>query len=98
MSLTGDLIAHDLAGAEGHHAPRSDRNLDSGLGVAADPLSLVAQNESAEAGNLHVPAFRERMAHVVQNALDDAGAFGARKAELAVNDVRQVSAGQRIAG
>jgi hypothetical protein len=50
----GDPVAHDLAGAEGHHAARRDRHFDAGLGIAADPLALVAQDEAAEAGNLDV--------------------------------------------
>src|SRR5688572_8111519 len=50
----GDPFAHDLAGAERQHPPGRDRHLDAGLGVAADPLALVAQDEAAEAGNLHI--------------------------------------------
>ena len=54
--LLGDPVAHDLAGAEGHHPARRDRHFDAGLGIAADPLALVAQDEAAEAGNLDVLA------------------------------------------
>src|SRR3982750_1477001 len=77
----GDSVAHDLARAEGHHSARRDRHLDPGLGIAADPLTLVAQDEGAEARNLDVLALRERVAHVVKHALDDVRRFGSRQAE-----------------
>src|SRR5438105_189382 len=83
----GDPLAHDLAGAEGQHPPRRDRHFDAGLGIAADPLALVAQDEAAEAGNLHILAIGERAAHMGENALDDAGGFGAGEADLAMDDV-----------
>src|SRR5438105_10633094 len=76
-SALGDPVAHDLACAEGHHAPRSDRNLDAGLWVAADPLTLVAQDECAESGHFHILADGERVAHVVKHAFDHASRFGA---------------------
>src|SRR5438270_4996875 len=76
-SAPGDPVAHDLAGAEGHHPPRSDRHFDSGLWVAADSLALVAQDERAESGDLHVLSGGEAVAHVVQHALDQPGRFGA---------------------
>src|SRR5690242_6462943 len=97
-SLPGDPVAHDLAGAEGHHAPRSDRHLDARLRVAPDALALVAQDESSKAGDLHVGAFGERVAHVVENALNHAGRLGARQAQLAMNDIGQVGARQRAVG
>src|SRR5690242_12722029 len=93
-----DLVAHDLAGAEGHHPPRSDRHLDAGLRIASDALALVAQDEGAEARNLHVLPFGERMAHVVKHPLDHARRFRARQAEAAVDDVGEVRASQCVAG
>src|SRR5690348_4254508 len=97
-SLPGDPVAHDLAGAEGHHAARGDRHFDTGLGVAADALALVAQDEGAETGDLHIAAVGKRVAHVVQHTLDHAGGFGARQAELAMHDVGQVGARQGTVG
>src|SRR5689334_9421006 len=72
----GDPLAHDLTGAEGEHAARRDRHLDAGLGIAADPLALVAQDEAAEARNLDVLAVGERGAHMMEDALDDARRLG----------------------
>src|SRR3954465_14813421 len=66
-----DPVAHDLAGAEGHHAARGDRHFDAGLGVAPDALALVAQDEGAEAGDLDVRALGQRVAHVMQHAFDE---------------------------
>src|SRR6185369_6201805 len=94
-SALRDPVAHDLAGAEGHHPPRRDRHLDPGLRIAPDPLALVAQDEGAEARHLDVRALGQGMAHVVQDALDDIGRFGARQAELAVYGVGKVRARQR---
>src|SRR5689334_395036 len=96
--LPGDPIAHDLASAEGHHSPGGDRHLDSRLRVSAHALSLVAQDEGSEAGNLHVVPFGKRVAHVVKNALDQAGAFSTRQAELAMHDVGQVGTSQSAVG
>src|SRR5690242_5889492 len=96
--LPGNPIAHDLAGAEGHYAPRSDRHLDAGLRVAADSLPLVAKDEGAEAGDLHVRALGQRMAHVVQDALDEPRRLRPRKAKLAMHDVGQVGTCQSAIG
>src|SRR3954452_12204285 len=81
-SALGDPVAHDLAGAEGHHPARRDRHFDARLRVAADALALVAQNEGAEARDLHILTLRQSVAHVMQDALDDVRRFGARKPEL----------------
>ena len=67
------------------------------FGIAADALALVAQDEAAEAGDLHILALGQRMAHVVQHALDELGRFRAGQSEPVVDDVRQVGAGQRPA-
>src|SRR5689334_19670733 len=69
-SALRDPVAHDLAGAEGHHAARCDRHFDACLRIPADALALVAQDEGAEAGNLHILTFGERMTHVMENTLD----------------------------
>src|SRR5947208_3680353 len=82
-----DSVAHDLAGAEGHDAPRSDRHFDARLWVAADALALVAQDEGAESRHLDVCPFGQRVAHVVEHALDHARRLGARQPEPPVNDV-----------
>src|SRR5574338_1027755 len=85
-----DPVAHDLTGAEGHHPPWSDRHFDAGLGIAADALALVAQDEGAEAGDLHIGALGERGAHVMEDALDDIGRFCPGQPELAVHDIGKV--------
>src|SRR6476659_4019530 len=71
-SALRDPVAHDLARAEGHHASRCDRHLDPGLGIAADPLTLVAQDEGAESGHFHILSDGQRVAHVVEHAFDHA--------------------------
>src|SRR5678815_1828321 len=69
-ALPGDPVAHDLACAEGHHPARRDRHFDARLGVPADTLALVAEDEGAEAGDLDVLSLGQRMTHVVKHALD----------------------------
>src|SRR5439155_5629010 len=72
-SALRDLVAHDLAGAERHDAPRCDRHFDAGLRIAADSLTLVAQDERAETRKLDVLPLGKRVTHVMKNTLDDAG-------------------------
>src|SRR5688500_13177676 len=91
-TLPGDPVAEDLAGAEGHHPPRRDRHFDAGLRIAADALALVTKDEAAKAGDLHIFAVGERMAHAMQDSLDELRRFGPRKAEVAMDNVGQVSA------
>src|SRR5215210_4440564 len=97
-SALGDPVAHDLTGAEGHDAARRNRHFDAGLGVAPDPLAFVAQDERAESGHLHIRSDRQSVAHVVQHTFDHAGRFGARQAELAMNDIGKVRARQCSVG
>src|SRR3546814_8475904 len=59
--FAGNARSHRLAGAKGHHAPRQDRHFDPRLGIAADPLRLVAQHEGSESRNFHILADRERV-------------------------------------
>src|SRR3712207_3649254 len=73
MRLLRDSVAHDLAGAEGHDPARGDRHFDAGLWIAADALALVAKDEAAEAGDLDVLALGQRVTHVEQYALHQAG-------------------------
>src|SRR5437868_14284189 len=89
-----DPLAHDLAGAEGEDAAGRDRHFDAGLRIAADPLALVAQDEAAEAGDLHILTFGQRVTHMMKDALDDARRFGPGQADFAMDDVGEVRAGQ----
>src|SRR4051794_5140786 len=97
-SALGDPVAHDLAGAERHHAPRCDRHFDAGLRIAADSLTLVAEDERAETRKLDVLSLGKRVTHVMKNTLDDAGRLGTRQAQSAMHDVGKVSTRQRIRG
>src|SRR6476661_2189805 len=96
--LFRDLVAHDLAGAERHHPARRDRHFDAGLGIAADPLALVAQDEAAEARNLDVLPFGQSVAHMMEDALDDPGRFGPGQSDFAVHDVSEIRPGERAHG
>jgi hypothetical protein len=67
-----------LAGMEGHDAPRADRDLLAGLGIAAGALRLVAQLEVAETGQLDAFAALQRAANLFEKGLDRPPAFSAR--------------------
>src|SRR5437764_11850827 len=97
-SALRDPVAHDLAGAERHDPPRRDRHFDPGLGITPHALSLVAQDEGAEAGNLHILALRERVAHVMEHPLDDARRFRSRQAKLTMSDVGEIRTSQGAVG
>jgi hypothetical protein len=85
-----DAIAHHLARAEGEHAARRDRHFDTGLGIAADALALVAQHEGPEAGYLDVLALGQRFAHMAKDLLDQLGRIGTRKPHLMVQRFGQI--------
>eukprot|EP01136_Pigoraptor_vietnamica_P003763 Opistho-1_new@33399 len=72
-SPVDDPGAQHLAGTERQHPAWRDRHLDTGLGVAADTLALVAQDEAAKARNLHILALGERFAHMAENLFDHPG-------------------------
>src|SRR3989344_2387310 len=94
-SATGhDPFLHDLAGAEGQHAARSDRNLAPGLGVAPGAPALVAQQKGAEARNLHILAALESVGHVVEHRFLLLRRIGARQSYLVVDRIGQISPGQ----
>src|SRR5690606_8229306 len=65
-----DLRLQLLARVEGDHAPRGDRDLLAGLGVAPRSLGLVAQLEIAETRQLDALAALERVADLVEEGLD----------------------------
>ena len=76
-------------------APRGDRNLLAGLGVAAGSLRLFAQLEIAEAGQLHALARLERDAHLLEEALDHVLRLALVEPELLEQQVGQFGFGQR---
>src|SRR3954462_5445800 len=97
-ALPGDPVAHDLAGAEGHHPPWRDRYFDARLRVPADTLAFVAQDESAEARHLDVLSLGQGVAPVVKHALYQSGGFRARQAEAVMDDIGQIGTSQSVCG
>jgi hypothetical protein len=95
--LSRDPVAHYLACAECHHPAGRNRDLNASFRIAADPLPFVAKDEAAEAGDLHVLADGERVAHVMQDPFDQVRGFSAGKTKLVVDYIRQVGAGQGAA-
>src|ERR1700742_1709233 len=51
-----------------HHDPaRRNRNLLAGLGITADPLTLIAHNKGTERGKLHRLAALERVGDLLKH-------------------------------
>ena len=92
--LLVDRFAQQLAGPEGQHGARLDRHFDPGLGIAANPLILVAQHEAAETGNLDVFTFGQRIAHLSENRLDQIKRLRPAETHLAIDRLCQIGAGQ----
>jgi hypothetical protein len=64
-----------------------------GLRPIRSPLSRRMKLPKPEI--FHILPFGQRRTHVVENALDDRSGFGARQADLVVNDVGEVRPRQR---
>src|SRR5512139_340475 len=71
-----------LAGVKRDDAPRGDRNLLAGLGIAPGPLRLLAELEVAESGELDAVAGFERDADFLEKTLDHVLRFALVEAEL----------------
>jgi ABC-type antimicrobial peptide transport system permease subunit len=64
-----------LAGMEGNHAPRGNRNFLSGFWIPARALWLVAQLKIAEAGQLDVISGFQRFADLFEKSLNHIPGF-----------------------
>src|SRR5947209_2716073 len=71
-----DTLLQDRRRLEHHHPPRRDRYLLAGLGIATDPLPLLAHHERAERGQLHRLSALETIRDLVENQLDQRSGFG----------------------
>src|SRR6185437_7050929 len=76
LLLRGSSIAFHshlqlLAGTEGHHPARGNRNLLAGLGIASRTLVLLPQVEIAEPRQLHLLPFFERLAYHLKKRIDE---------------------------
>src|SRR3954462_4033499 len=87
-----------LAGMESHDAPRADRDLLAGLGIAAGALRLVAQLEVAEAGQLDAFAALERAANLLEEGLDHVLGLALIQPDLLKKQIREFGLRQRHYG
>src|SRR6185312_7887990 len=65
-----DALLQDRRRLEHHDPARRDRNLGPGLGIAADPLALLAHHEGAERGQLHRFALLEAIGDLLEHEFD----------------------------
>src|SRR4051812_42920634 len=79
-----------LACVESDNAPRADRDLFAGLGIAAGTLRLIAQLEVAEAGELDRLPTLERAADLLEERFHHVLRFALVEADLLEKEVGQL--------
>src|SRR5882724_12024490 len=84
-----------LAGVESDHAPRGNRDLLAGLGIAAGPLRLVAELEVSESRQLDALAALEGKADLLEERLDHVLRLALVETDLLEKHVRQLGFCQR---
>src|SRR6266849_4262626 len=87
-----DALLEDRGRLEHHHPARRDRHFLAGLGIAPDPLALLAHDKGTEGGQLYRLAALEAVGDFLQHQLDERGGFGARQSHLLVDRLAQVRA------
>src|ERR1700730_7694221 len=85
-----DPLLEDRRGFEDHHAPRRDRYFLAGLGIAADPLALLAHDEGSERGQLHRLAALKTIGDLLQHQFHEGCGLGAREADLLVDGFAKI--------
>src|ERR1043166_3183299 len=81
---------------EHHDAARRDRHFLAGLGIATDPLALLAYHERSERGKLHGFAALETIGKLFKHPFDQRRRFGARQADLLVDRFAQIGTRHRF--
>src|SRR5215207_6193814 len=85
-----DASLEDVGRLEHHHPPRRDRNLFTGLRIAADPLSLGAHHERPEGRQLHRFPLLQAFRDLLEDAFHELSRFGAGKAHFLVDGLAQI--------
>src|ERR1700748_3215883 len=65
-----DALLEDRRRLEHHDPARRNRNLLAGLGITADPLTLIAHNKGTDRGKLHRIATLERVGDLLEHQLN----------------------------
>src|SRR6185369_5717735 len=81
-SISLDSRLQFLTWTKRHHAPCADGNLLTRLGISSWPLILVAQIEVAETRELHLFTVRERVAHFLEEQVDELARFAFVETQL----------------
>jgi len=84
-----------LAGAKGHHSPRSYRYLFTRLGISSGALALVAKIEVAKARQLDLFITFQRRTHFLEEELNNFLAFSFIETQLLKQLLSHLSFGQR---
>jgi len=71
--ISVDALLEDRGRLEYYHAARRDRHFLAGIGIAPDPLALLAHHERAERRELHRLATLEAIGDFFQDEFDERG-------------------------
>src|SRR4051794_32945756 len=85
-----DPLLQDRRRLEHHDPAGRDRHLGAGLGVATDALTLLADHEGAERGQLHRLAFLKAIGDLLQHEFHEGRRFRARQPYLLVDGFAQI--------
>src|SRR6266545_2781040 len=91
-----DALLEDRRGFEDHDAPRRNRHFLAGLGIASDPLSLLAHHERSERRKLHCLAALQAVGDLLEHQLDQHSGFGARQPDFLVDRLAKIRACHRL--
>src|SRR6266852_8823219 len=91
-----DALLEDRGRLEHHHPARRDRYFLAGLGIAPDPLALLAYHEGTEGRELHCFATFEAIGDLLEHQFDERCRFRARQPYLLVDRLAQVRACHRF--
>src|SRR5215831_11153297 len=85
-----DALLQDGGRLEHHDPARRDRDFLAGLGIAADPLALLAHDEGAKGGKLYRLTPFQAVGNFAQDQFDERRRFRAGEAHLLVDRLAQV--------
>src|SRR5262249_13475921 len=92
-----DALLHDVARPKHQHASRRDGHFLTGLGIAADPLALLADAEGAEGGELDGLARCQAARNLAQDPLDQFLRLIARQSDFLDHRLCEICTRQRFA-
>src|SRR5690348_3696283 len=87
-----------MRGAKDQNPARADGDLLAGLRVAPDALAFMPHREASGRGNLDDVTLFQRPRDLRNHRFDEFGGFAARKPDLLIDRLGELSAGNRMTG